>query len=371
MSKISLKFIKSTIKVLLGSVGATLLTLGSVESASVPCYSIVDLGTLPGYDSSISTKLNKLGQVVGYSFREKDWHFRSFLWENGVIKDIGTLGGDQSIAWDINNSGKVVGLSYTGQLDPNGNSLFHAFIRNNNAGMIDITPYAKDTTRSEAINDQNQIIVSQGNQAFVFNNGIESNLCTSLSRGCFAYDINNSGLIVGYSEVTLRQICQLVDENTTACFDVTARRAHLWDNGNIKNLGTIGDATEEFNWSQAVAINDNGQIVGDANHKCVLWNQDGTITDLGASGSDCVAKGINNKGWVVGSVSTNTPNPESRAFLWRKNQGVEDLNNLIRPNSGWVLNSANSINDAGYITGDGIVNGKNRAFLLIPNHSSK
>jgi probable HAF family extracellular repeat protein len=44
-----------------------------------------------------------------------------------------------------------------------------------------------------------------------------------------------------------------------------------------------------------------------------------------------------------------------------------DLNKLIPPNSGWELDVANGINDAGEIVGYGTRNGTNlRAFLLTP-----
>jgi hypothetical protein len=37
---------------------------------------------------------------------------------------------------------------------------------------------------------------------------------------------------------------------------------------------------------------------------------------------------------------------------------------LIAPNSGWTLESADAINDAGQITGYGFINGQTHAFLL-------
>ena len=43
-----------------------------------------------------------------------------------------------------------------------------------------------------------------------------------------------------------------------------------------------------------------------------------------------------------------------------------DLNNLIAPSSGWILNTANGINDAGQIVGNGTINGYTRGFLLTP-----
>ena len=43
-----------------------------------------------------------------------------------------------------------------------------------------------------------------------------------------------------------------------------------------------------------------------------------------------------------------------------------DLNTLIDPLSGWELSAATAINDAGQITGYGVIGGQNHAFLLTP-----
>ena len=43
-----------------------------------------------------------------------------------------------------------------------------------------------------------------------------------------------------------------------------------------------------------------------------------------------------------------------------------DLNTLLPADSGWVLLSANAINDAGQIVGEGTLDGEPRAFLLTP-----
>jgi probable HAF family extracellular repeat protein len=47
--------------------------------------------------------------------------------------------------------------------------------------------------------------------------------------------------------------------------------------------------------------------------------------------------------------------------------GMIDLNNLIASGSGWVLTSAEAINDKGQIVGWGTLNGTSRAFLLDPS----
>ena len=49
---------------------------------------------------------------------------------------------------------------------------------------------------------------------------------------------------------------------------------------------------------------------------------------------------------------------------------MTDLNSDIIPNSGWTLQDAQAINDAGQITGSGLINGHSHAFLLNPVASS-
>jgi probable HAF family extracellular repeat protein len=73
------------------------------------------------------------------------------------------------------------------------------------------------------------------------------------------------------------------------------------------------------------------------------------------------AAGINTAGQVVGS-SYAAPYT-TRAFLY--SGGVmTDLNTLLPAGSGWVLQSANAINDHGQIVGQGTHNGQTHAFLL-------
>ncbi|MBV9274591.1 MAG: hypothetical protein JO333_11905, partial [Verrucomicrobia bacterium] len=55
------------------------------------------------------------------------------------------------------------------------------------------------------------------------------------------------------------------------------------------------------------------------------------------------------------------------AFLYTAGT-VQDLNNLLATNPGWILQTATGINNAGQIVGYGTINGQIHAFLLTPLH---
>ena len=79
-------------------------------------WQIEDLGTLNGDGSGFgwATRINNAGQIVGYATSVQPYH--GFIWENGVMTDVGTLGYTGNLAYSqalgISDSGQVVGFAY-------------------------------------------------------------------------------------------------------------------------------------------------------------------------------------------------------------------------------------------------------------------
>jgi hypothetical protein len=112
---------------------------------------------------------------------------------------------------------------------------------------------------------------------------------------------------------------------------------------------------------------------GGATSRLFRGSATGAITDLGTLGAYSTAgNGINSRGDIAGYTNTwdNTGNAVTYHAIRSINGGaIEDLNNLIDPAAGWVLEYAAGINDRGQITGYGTHNGATRAFRLTPNAS--
>lgn len=132
---------------------------------------MIDLGTLGG-TAGWPYGLNQRGQVTGQSNLADDVHFHAFLWDRGVLKDLGTLGGDKSSARWINDAGEVVGRA---ELHP-GSTRRQGFFWKNGV-MTDLGILAGDTcSTAYTINSDEQIVGDSGNcgainHGFLWENG--------------------------------------------------------------------------------------------------------------------------------------------------------------------------------------------------------
>ena len=95
-----------------------------------------DLGTLGGRNSGAGMAgINPEGQVVGFAETETVdsnnppfLESRAFLWQKGVMTDLGTLGGNDSTANAIDSQHRVVGDALTGEPDPFFGQQFHPYL---------------------------------------------------------------------------------------------------------------------------------------------------------------------------------------------------------------------------------------------------
>lgn len=171
---------------------------------------ITKIGKSPG----IALDINNKKQVVGYQWigQADGYPVHSFIWEKGVTKDLGTLGGDDNggatTANAINDSGQVVGCSITkdgfqhpflwenGKMKDLGN-LYNeggCAVDINNVGQVVGYFYKKDD------NSENRIV-----ETFLWEKG-EFTVLTDAPKNFWPYKINNFGDVVGaYNGMTIRK----------------------------------------------------------------------------------------------------------------------------------------------------------------------
>jgi probable HAF family extracellular repeat protein len=301
----------------------------------------IDLGTLGGPNSWMNWgEINDRGQIVGDSETavpdpngEDICGFGThltclpFLWQNGHMSDLPTLGGNNGQASAINNRGQIVGFAENGTVD--------------------------SSCPAGTTNNRIQLPA-------LWKNGNAQALPTGTDPDGDAFWINDPGQAVGETET---------------CGGATLHAAS-WKNDTLTTLQDLGT------FALAFSINDQGQIVGfvgsadNTTQYGALWQNDtDTVTALGLLPGDFggIASGINNKGQVVGSNFDSKFN-WSHAFIWQNNV-MTDLNKLFPASANLRPVMANKINERGQISGMAIVisgpdAGNIHAFLATPTNQS-
>lgn len=243
----------------------------------------IDLGTFGGGEG-YANQVNDSGQVVGYAqngiadlfdYFGLGTQSRAFLRQSGVLKDLGTLGGNDSQASFVNDLGQIVGISYT---------------------------TSTAVTNTGFVCTQGNVVPRQ--DPFFWENGKMLDM-GNLGGNCAApAGINIHSQVAGNSD--------LADVNVYP-------HAFLWSReSGMKDLGTLGGT-----FAQADALSDSGEVVGTSSTRgdqaffAVLW-KDGVITNLGNLPGDCgsSAYAINSQGQITGD-SFNCVTGAARPFLWR------------------------------------------------------
>ena len=294
-----------------------------------------DLGTLGGPNSNVPWPVkNTSGLIAGIAQtttpqpRGETWSCRSFfatptraaatclgvVWEEGRIRALPTLGGDNGFATGANNHRQVVGWAE--------NKVEDSSCVRPQIYQFRATQWGPD------LDEVRELPPLPGDS-------------TSAATG-----INDKGQVIGISGAC-----------GTAVGGVAARHAVLWEKGKPTHLGNLGGIA----WNTPMALNERGDIVGFSNvskedgaafnARAFLWTRGRGIQDLGTLPGDSLSQalGINEQRQIVG-ISCTAGFASCRAFLWERGV-MMDLNDLVPDDYADHLFTANDINNLGQITG--------------------
>jgi probable HAF family extracellular repeat protein len=333
---------------------------------------LLDLGTLGGAESS-AWDIDENGRVVGWSQLPSGARRAFVSCADCTMQDLGThIGGNESISRAVSSNGQwVAGSSGINAFGPGFAQFTQGFVFNGgtmtsvNALYCSCTLNARHgISEAYGVNDHGTVVgwapVLRANyhHAFMWKDGVIQDI-SEMDRGdpswSRAYDINNAEQIVGY-----------IDRDDDLTFSEGDREAFIWQDGAFRTLDHLPGYTS----STAVAINETGLVVGWSGDvtgsvsRAALWSG-ARVTELATLGSDINSQAldVNDRGQVVG-WSSNAAG-ETRAVFWQDSV-VMDLNSLLPAGSGWQLIEARGINNRGMVVGTARINGELRAFVLIP-----
>ena len=241
-------------------VAATLLW-GAASAPAQTSYTVTDLGTLGG-SFSVASGINNGGQVVGFSPLSDGAPSHAFLYSGSQMRDLGTLGGSQSFASGINNRGQIVGGFSVSSVAT------HAFLYSGGQ-MRDLGTLGGSFSVANGINNGGQVVgqssLSGGTQAFphafLYSGGQMRDLGTLGGSYSQAFAINDPGQIVGLSSLVIGP--------------KKPSHAFLYSGGQMQDLNNLLPSNSGWIVTQAVSINDAGQIAcsgsnGQATHALLL-----------------------------------------------------------------------------------------------------
>jgi probable HAF family extracellular repeat protein len=359
-----------------GSARASLIA-SLVLFAAIPCnvticsaspqYSIIDLNPSAA-PRSFATGINDEGVVVG-AVGENSFVAQlpavgigdqGFIYSNGVTTFMDRMGGRSGSAFAINNNGQIAGSL----LSPTGKKYPHAALYNSATNGTDLGTLGGDMSIAIDINDSGQIVGWAensliNNQAFLYDHGTMLNLGTLGGDSSEALAVNDKGDVVGYSGVSPTR--------------PGSRHAFLYTNGSMTDIQTSSYFFFGTGDSEARDINESGQVVGTTfqcaagctqGYSVAFVFDDGIVTALPTlGGASSYAYAINDHSQVVGHSYLQSGS--YHAFIY-ENGSMADLNSLIDPSLGWDLRFAQDINNNGQIVGYGLIGGQGHTFLLTP-----
>ena len=360
-------------------------------------YTVIDLGTLGGTFSE-ALGVNNRGLLSGAAAVPNGTE-HAFLWKKGQITDIGTpgLGGPNSMAFDVNERGSAAGPAETPIPDPNGEDfcgfgthlICLSFLWQDGV-MTPLPTLGGNNGSAMPVNNRGQV-------AGVAENSTPDSSCAAPFQvldfeaviwGPRRDEIQELPPLAGDSvgeAIWMNDLGQAVGSSgscaNTLVFPIpVGPHAVLWENGSPTDLGNLGGSCLVLCKSPilgpfgntAIYITNEGQVVGvsalpgETTFHAFLWTREIGMQDLGTLPGDVasVAVGMNDRGQVVGVSFDASGN--LRGFLWQ-NGTMTDLNTLIPADSPLFLLFADIINSRGEIVGFGVNStGEVHGFLATP-----
>jgi probable HAF family extracellular repeat protein len=301
-----------------------------------------DLGNL-GIASAQALAVNDEGQITGVAAAGSTSVGHPFLWENGVMKDLGLPAGFTTARGEaINNLGQIAGYA---MVQVNGVWSSRAFVWSSSSGY-QLLPGRNGATSNQAmaINDNGVVAGTSGGHAVVWINGAVTDIHTFPSGASSAWDVNSQGEVVGtywapgsqgeafkWTATTGMQLVRTMSGSIGEALGIndsgvivgwgavpgtTTNSAYVNRGGVPENLGISGGAN-----SASMKVSIHGQIAGRAGStKAALWHSDGSMIVLhpprGVGTSE--AYDVNANGWVVGKmIIPGRRSSETRAIRWR------------------------------------------------------
>lgn len=352
-------------------------------------FRAVDLN-LPDADLVGVAALNSRGQVAATTASRTTGESACFFYDQGVLTNIGTLGGAQCVPLAMNESGQIVGHSTTAE------GYDHPFIYSPPTGMIDIVDPTgaggvQDSGAALAINASGQVVgrltsaTTHLTHGFVYQNGqltdLDPEALTSIALG-----VNDAGQIAGWrtlagGTMAFRYHGGVFDDISVPGGEATAASL-INAAGDVAGTINMADGRHLFLFSggalrdvgagiSASAINDAAQLAGlaliSASKSHAFVTRAGMPVDLGslaaAPNDSSAARSINRSGHIVGW--SNTPDGGKTGVI-SVGAGLQDLRTLLTADTPAALTDAFWINDAEQVAAIGDVDGHQHAYLLSP-----
>lgn len=316
-----------------------------------PRYEVIDIGTLPWVSDDVAPHLSPSGEIAWWQVTP-DQAIHAFAGTSGSLRDVGTLTGfSSSIASRANRDGQIIGWSVSGKNLVDSRATTRAFL-STHSQMLDLGTLGGRDSKAMGINDSGQVVglaslADHNVHAFLYRAGKLVDLGT-LPGGAFsaAYAISNKGLIAGAAETPTHLV-----------------HAVIWSSDRIVDLGTLpgGMRSRALALNNSGAIVGYSEAGGAETHAFLYAN--GRMQDLGSLGFDPVrANAINNHGQIVGASAVSQF--ARHAFIW-ENGTMQDLNKLVSSSGPWRLEEAYDITDQGQVLCLGTRSGASRDRHLI------